>query len=839
MKSVIFLICSIVLFTHRRSGVHAQSGVGNLRHIFTKTNPNLQETSGQEVIKRLFPKRHSEFTLKVDPGLTDTPNKDAFELNWEDGKVTVTGTTAVAALYGFNFYLKYYCKCHIAWEGRQLNLPEILPQVSLRLDIQDRFRYYQNACTDSYSFVWWDWPKWEEHIDWMALNGINLPLAFTGQEALWLKVYSELGLDINDLLQNYIAGPAFLAWWRMGNIQKWGGPLPEAFLVKKLELLKKIVVRMRSLGMTPVLPAFSGNIPKSLITIFPNASVAHHSSWNKFNESYSSTYMLLPTDPLFIEIGKRFIKELNDTIGTDHIYSCDTFNENRPVSNDSTFLHQMAQSTYLSMAAADPNSVWMIQSWVFTDTKFWQREQVESYLSGVSKGNALILDLEAELFPLYKPYDSFFNHSFIWCMLHNFGGNHGLYGAIGLVNQGVPNARQGNNSLVGTGMCPEGINQNYFIYDFMSEASLRENPINVTKWALEYQERRYGVLDSNLSTAWKYLIKRIYNAPPLMRFHGRTVITRRPSLTLKELLWYDTEDIYNVVNNFVIFGNNTTPSNDSLIRYDTVDFSRQFLQVLFSRLYKTFLGYYFVSDLKNAQLTSDKLLEILVDMDSVLSTDKNFLLGKWISDAEAWGTTSEEKRLLRYNALNQITLWGPNGEIVDYAAKQWSGLIRDFSLPRWTLLIRMLAERFGVTFDYHDYKRQVLENVEIPFTLTSFNYPTTPSGDACVKAAEILQKWGKPFKNYMWARRNQTKKFRRPKPNKNIPHQMLEQQSRSSSVTSGNLLTISKELSVCRCSCNLQGGHTMVFPRNVDNSITTRLAYSVHAVRLGPIMPTS
>ena len=27
------------------------------------------------------------------------------------------------------------------------------------------------------------------------------------------------------------------------------------------------------------------------------------------------------------------------------------------------------------------------------------------------------------------------------------------------------------------------------------------------------------------------------------------------------------------------------------------------------------------------------------------------------------------------NARNQITLWGPKGEIVDYARKQWAGLI--------------------------------------------------------------------------------------------------------------------------------------------------------------------
>ena len=38
-------------------------------------------------------------------------------------------------------------------------------------------------CTPGYSYVWWQWPDWEQHIDWMALNGVTLPLAFTGQVA--------------------------------------------------------------------------------------------------------------------------------------------------------------------------------------------------------------------------------------------------------------------------------------------------------------------------------------------------------------------------------------------------------------------------------------------------------------------------------------------------------------------------------------------------------------------------------------------------------------------------------------------------------------------------------
>ena len=31
---------------------------------------------------------------------------------------------------------------------------------------------------------------------------------------------------------------------------------------------------------------------------------------------------------------------------------------------------------------------------------------------------------------------------------------------------------------------------------------------------------------------------------------------------------------------------------------------------------------------------------------------------------------------LEFNARNQVTLWGPNGEINDYAAKSWGGLVK-------------------------------------------------------------------------------------------------------------------------------------------------------------------
>jgi len=77
-----------------------------------------------------------------------------------------------------------------------------------------------NVCTVSYSSVWWDWERWEQEIDWMALQGINLPLSFTGQEYIWTKLYNKFGLTEAEL-QEYFSGPAFLAWNRMGNVSSF------------------------------------------------------------------------------------------------------------------------------------------------------------------------------------------------------------------------------------------------------------------------------------------------------------------------------------------------------------------------------------------------------------------------------------------------------------------------------------------------------------------------------------------------------------------------------------------------------------------------------------------
>lgn len=102
----------------------------------------------------------------------------------------------------------------MAWEGSQIDLPEEMPDVDISVTAPSQFIYFQNVCTWSYSYAWWTFEHWRRHIDWIALHGITLTLA-PFQEDIWTTLYQSFGIHREEI-DDHFAGPAFLAWQRMG-----------------------------------------------------------------------------------------------------------------------------------------------------------------------------------------------------------------------------------------------------------------------------------------------------------------------------------------------------------------------------------------------------------------------------------------------------------------------------------------------------------------------------------------------------------------------------------------------------------------------------------------------
>ena len=354
------------------------------------------------VIKRILPEHAEHFVIELLPDETSY----VFEIESKNNKIILRGNTGVEVISALNWYLKYYCNCHISWCGNNINLPEKLPfpKEKIRKESPYKYRYCFNYCTFSYTMAFWDWERWEKEIDWLALNGINMPLAITGEEAVWREVYRDLGLTDQEL-ESFFVGPAYFGWGWMGNIDGWGGPLPQSWIDSHCRLQKKILQRMRSLGMKPVLPAFTGHVPKALMNKYPDASIRQMKGWSDFE----GTYILDPMDSLFIEIGKRFIIKQNEIYGTDHLYSADTFNEMDPVSGDVNYLADVSRAVSRSMVEGDSIAVNVMQAWLFLHDDFWTGGRIKAYLDAVPDDRLILLDLFATAKPQWKKTEAFYS----------------------------------------------------------------------------------------------------------------------------------------------------------------------------------------------------------------------------------------------------------------------------------------------------------------------------------------------------------------------------------------------------------------------------------------------
>ena len=212
--------------------------------------------------------------------------------------------------------------------------------------------------TFSYTAAFWTWEDWELELDWLALRGVNLPLAWVGQEKILVEVFQELGMTDDDLF-SYFSGPAFQAWNRFGNIQgSWGGDLPIEWIDNQFELQKNITKRMVELGMTPVLPCFTGFVPRAISRVLPNAMIVNGSDWSGFPAEYANVTFLEPVDPTFAALQKSFITKQADALGNiTHIYTLDQYNENNPYSGDLDYLRNVSYNTWQSLKAVDPDAI--------------------------------------------------------------------------------------------------------------------------------------------------------------------------------------------------------------------------------------------------------------------------------------------------------------------------------------------------------------------------------------------------------------------------------------------------------------------------------------------------
>ena len=596
---------------------------------------------------------------------------------------------------------------------------------------------------------WWDWKRWEKEIDWMALHGINMPLAITGEEFTWYTVYKEMGFSDKDL-QSFFSGPAYFSWFWMGNLDGWGGPLPVSWMKSHMILQQKIVQRERELGMKPVLPAFTGHVPATFKRKFPNAMLKATNWKNGFEDTIS----LIRRIPYLRLLVKYSCKLETRLFGTDHLYSADTFNENEPPSDDTNYLAKLSERLYESMKEADPESVWVMQGWLFySDRKFWRAPQIQALLNAVPDEHMIILDLAAEIEPVWKRTNAFYGKPWIWNMLHNFGGNISMFGRMDGVAAGPAEALQdpASGHLIGIGLTMEGIEQNPVMYELLTEQVWQNKSVDLSKWLEFYTISRYGQLDTNLIKGWEVLRATAYNGK-VIRDGAESIITGRPTFD-SSTVWtrtklnYSPKDFLPAWDYFITAAGKF--KNSDGFQYDLVDITRQVLANYADFIHEKLVRAYRDKDPAAYKKYCDEFLQIITDLDSLLGTRKDFLLGPWISDARSFGNSSDEKALYELNARDLITLWGDaNSPLHEYSCRQWSGLLNDFYKRRWQKFFEMTTNSLesGKEFDPVAFGKYI-SNWEWQWVNKRSDYPVEPVGNSIDQSIYIYKKYDNKIKS--------------------------------------------------------------------------------------------
>lgn len=638
----------------------------------------------EQLVKRLIPEFAAQFEFKQVPSVTDT-----YSLESSNGKIIISGNNANAMATGLNHYLKRYCNTTVSWYADvPVEMPEVLPTIPSKETATAKVerRFFLNYCTYGYTMPFWTWKEWERFIDWMALNGINMPLAITGQEAVWYNVWANLGMT-DEEIRNYFTGPTYLPWHRMANIDKWNGPLPKEWLDNQIELQRQILARERALNMKPVLPAFAGHVPAELKRLYPKANIQYLGEWAGFADTYRC-HFLNPEEPLFAKIQKMFLDEQTRLFGTDHIYGVDPFNEVDPPSWEPKYLKNVSKNMFNTLKQADPKAEWMQMTWMFYHDKAkWTAPRIEALLTGVKKGKMWLLDYHCEKVELWKNTNKFHGQPYIWCYLGNFGGNTTLTGNVKDSGHRLDIAlNEGGKNLEGIGSTLEGLDVVQFPYEYMFEKAWT-SALSDEEWVKNLADRHLGKASEDVRSAWEILFNDIYVQIP--RTLG-VLPNLRPTFNNN----HDSRTGNDYTNKQLIEAwkllLNTPNADRNAMELDLIVVGRQVLGNYFAEIKKQFDAAFTAKDLTKMEEKATLMREILKDLDDLNSFNSRCTLQNWIKEARNYGSNEDIKNYYEHNARNLITTWG--GRLNDYASRTWAGLINDYYAKRWNIYIETLTE---------------------------------------------------------------------------------------------------------------------------------------------------
>lgn len=340
------------------------------------------------------------------------------------------------------------------------------------------------------------------------------------------------------------------------------------------------------------------------------------------------------------------------------------------------------------IVAGNPDAVWVTQGWTFGyQHDFWDKASLQALLSRVPDDKMIIIDLGND-YPkwvwgteqTWKNHDGFYGKKWIFSYVPNFGGKTPMTGDLQMYATSSAEALHSANAgdLVGFGSAPEGLENNEVVYELLTDMGWTADSIDLDSWLPVYCKARYGGCPAAMDSAWQRFRETVYSSLySYPRFTWQTVVpdTRRISkLDVSDSFLQGVELFLSCADSL---------ESSPLYVNDAIEYASYYLAAKADDCYKRALKEDSLGNRVAAMQQLDRSVEILLDVDKLLASHPLYRLEEWVDMARDWGKTDLEKDAYEANAKRLITTWGGFQE--DYAARFWSGLIKDYYIPRMKL----------------------------------------------------------------------------------------------------------------------------------------------------------
>ncbi|MCB1132489.1 MAG: alpha-N-acetylglucosaminidase C-terminal domain-containing protein, partial [Verrucomicrobiae bacterium] len=567
-----------------------------------------------------------------------------------------------------------------------------------------------------------------------ALHGINQAYLLTGHEKVWQNTLRRLGFS-DPQIETWLPSTSHISWWHFDNLQGYGGPLGQHEIDNEAALARQVADRMRELGIEPVTMGFYGMVPDFFATRFPAAHIIPQGNWVG---GFVRPPVLDPSDPVFATTAAIYYEELESILGPVRFYGGDLFHEGG--NTGGLNLGTAYRAIQNAMRAHRPDAGWVMFGWTGNP----RQEGLDSCVPD----HVLVQQTSKHLGTAMPVSGSFRNYGgwipWTWQIIDNFGGNHGLYGNFDTIatlpsrflDGGVP------GNFQGIGHSPEGIGTNPLQTALYYDMFWRDADVDVSGWLDETITARYGASSSSARAAWDMLARSSYRCPVEQEGICDLIFATRPRAGATKARTWSANTPYwcelDIVEAWrLLLQAAPQLSGNANFRHDLVDVTRHAMNVHSKRVYDEMMAAFELRDQAVFDERSAELLTLFDELDAVLGSAPNFLLGTWLEAAKAKGDTPAAKARIERNARDLVTLWdGKQDELDDYGSRSWAGLVGSHYKTRWT---RYIADLRGAWSSAGTPAYSGID-LELAFLDDRTVFPTTPSGDTVALSQAVYDR---------------------------------------------------------------------------------------------------